>query len=102
MNDTYQVVYSIEAEQDLVEILVYGIQTWGEVQAESFYLDMQSKIETLKTQPHRVCEKQLSNGRKVRDFMLLDTPYRAPFIIDQKKQQVIILRILRTERIFKD
>ena len=97
----YQIVYTNEAEQDLVEMLIYGIQEWGEMQAESFYLDITRKIETLTTHPNRVREKYLTNGRKVRDFIVVGTPYRAPFLIDQYKKQVIILRVLRTQRNFE-
>lgn len=80
----YQIAYSSEAEQDLIDMLIYGIQEWGEVQAESFYLDITSRIDTLKTNPNRVREKYIANGRKIRDFIMVGTPYRAPFLIDQR------------------
>lgn len=80
----YQIAYSSEAEQALIDMLIYGIQEWGEVQVESFYLDITSRIDTLKINPNRVREQYIVNGRKIRDFIMVGTPYRAPFLIDQR------------------
>lgn len=60
----YQIAYSSEAEQDLIDMLIYGIQEWGEVQVESFYLDITSRIDTLKTNPNRVRENILRMAGK--------------------------------------
>lgn len=35
---SYDVSYLPQAEQDLIEILAYGIENWGEKLAESMYL----------------------------------------------------------------
>lgn len=44
---TYEVSYLPQAEQDLIEILAYGIETWGEKLAEGMYLKITEQLETL-------------------------------------------------------
>ena len=44
---TYEVSYLPQAEQDLIEILSYGIETWGEILAEGMYLKITKQLETL-------------------------------------------------------
>ncbi|MFU8927711.1 type II toxin-antitoxin system RelE/ParE family toxin [Acinetobacter puyangensis] len=41
------VLYSPEAEQDLIEILAYGIERWGEQLAQEVYVKITEQLETL-------------------------------------------------------
>jgi plasmid stabilization system protein ParE len=44
---SYEVSYLPQAEQDLIDILAYGIENWGEQLAESMYLKITDQLETL-------------------------------------------------------
>ena len=44
---SYDVSYLPQAEQDLIEILAYGIEKWGEKLAESMYLKITEQLETV-------------------------------------------------------
>lgn len=41
---SYDVSYLPQAEQDLIEILVYGIENWGEKLAEIMYLKITDQL----------------------------------------------------------
>ena len=43
---SYNVSYLPQAEQDLIEILAYGIENWGENLAEKMYLKITEQLET--------------------------------------------------------
>jgi plasmid stabilization system protein ParE len=82
---SYEVSYLPQAEQDLIEILAYGIENWGEKLAESMYLKITDQLETLYFSPNR-------------EMLIVDSPYRAIIQIEEDKKQVFILRILHTSR----
>ena len=84
-----------QAEQDLIDILAYGIENWGEQLAESMYLKITDQLETLYFSPNRT-KKKGSLG--TREMLIVDSPYRAIIHIDEEKKQVFILRILHTSR----
>lgn len=90
----YIVLYSPEAEQDLIEILAYGIETWGERLAEEMYFNITDQLQTLYFFPYRTKPKTLNTREK----MIIDTPYRAILEIDELNKQVFILRILHTSQ----
>ena len=92
---TYEVSYLPQAEQDLIEILAYGIETWGEKLAEGMYLKISAQLETLYFSPNRT-KKKGSLGR--REMLISDSPYRAIIQIDEEAKRVFILRILHTSR----
>ena len=92
---SYDVSYLPQAEQDLIEILAYGIEKWGEKLAESMYLKITEQLETLYFSPNRT-KKKGSLG--TREMLIVDSPYRAIIQIDEEKKQVFILRILHTSR----
>ena len=92
---SYDVSYLPQAEQDLVEILAYGIENWGEELAESMYLKITEQLETLYFSPNRT-KKRGSLG--TREMLISDSPYRAIIQVNDKKKQVFILRILHTSR----
>ena len=50
---SYEVSYLPQAEQDLIDILAYGIENWGEQLAESMYLKITDQLETLYFSPNR-------------------------------------------------
>ncbi|OUY08191.1 type II toxin-antitoxin system RelE/ParE family toxin [Acinetobacter populi] len=90
----YIVLYSPEAEQDLIEILAYGIERWGEQLAEEMYVKITGQLETLYFFPYRTKARRFNTREK----LILDTPYRAIILIDENKKQVFILRILHTSK----
>ena len=92
---SYDVSYLPQAEQDLIEILAYGIENWGEKLAESMYLKITDQLETLYFSPNRT-KKQGSLG--TREMLIVDSPYRAIIQIEEDRKQVFILRILHTSR----
>ena len=92
---SYDVSYLPQAEQDLIEILAYGIENWGEKLAESMYLKITEQLETLYFSPNRT-KKKGSLG--TREMLISDSPYRAIVQIDEEAKKVFILRILHTSR----
>ena len=92
---SYDVSYLPQAEQDLIEILAYGIENWGEKLAESMYLKITEQLETLYFWPNRT-KKKGSLG--TREMLISDSPYRAIIQIDEDAKRVFILRILHTSR----
>ena len=92
---SYDVSYLPQAEQDLIEILAYGIEKWGEKLAESMYLKITEQLETLYFSPNRT-KKKGSLG--TREMLISDSPYRAIIQIDEEAKRVFILRILHTSR----
>ena len=91
----YDVSYLPQAEQDLIEILAYVIENWGEKLAESMYLKITEQLETLYFSPNRT-KKKGSLG--TREMLISDSPYRAIIQIDEEAKRVFILRILHTSR----
>ena len=91
----YEVSYLPQAEQDLIEILAYGIENWGEKLAESMYLKITDQLETLYFSPNRTKRK---GSLGTREMLISDIPYRAIIQIDEEKKKVFILRILHTSR----
>ena len=92
---SYDVSYLPQAEQDLIEILAYGIENWGEKLAESMNLKITEQLETLYFSPNRT-KKKGSLG--TREMLISDSPYRAIIQIDEEAKRVFILRILHTSR----
>lgn len=92
---SYDVSYLPQAEQDLIEILAYGIENWGEKLAESMYLKITEQLETLYFSPNRT-KKKGSLG--TREMLISDSQYRAIIQIDEEAKRVFILRILHTSR----
>ena len=92
---TYEVSYLPQAEQDLIEILAYGIETWGENLAEGMYLKITDQLETLYFFPKRT-KRRGSLG--TREMLISHSPYRAIIQIDEEAKRVFILRILHTSR----
>ena len=92
---SYEVSYLPQAEQDLIDILAYGIENWGEQLAESMYLKITDQLETLYFSPNRT-KKKGSLG--TREMLISDSPYRAIIKIYEEKKHVFILRILHTSR----
>ena len=92
---SYDVSYLPQAEQDLIEILAYGIENWGENLAEKMYLKITEQLETLYFSPNRT-KKKGSLG--TREMLISDSPYRAIIQIDEEAKRVVILRILHTSR----
>ena len=92
---SYEVSYLPQAEQDLIDILAYGIENWGEQLAESMYLKITDQLETLYFSPNRT-KKKGSLG--TREMLISDSPYRAIIQIDEETKRVFILRILHTSR----
>ena len=92
---SYDVSYLPQAEQDLIEILAYGIENWGEQLAEKMYLKITEQLETLYFSPNRT-KKKGSLG--TREMLISDSPYRAIIQIDEEAKRVFILRILHTSR----
>ena len=68
---SYDVSYLPQAEQDLIEILAYGIENWGEKLAESMYLKITEQLETLYFSPNRT-KKKGSLG--TREMLISDSP----------------------------
>ena len=79
---SYEVSYLPQAEQDLIDILAYGIENWGEQLAESMYLKITDQLETLYFSPNRT-KKKGSLG--TREMLIVDSPYRAIIHIDEEK-----------------
>ena len=92
---SYDVSYLPQAEQDLIEILAYGIENWGEKLAESMYLKITEQLETLYFSPNRTKRK---GSLGTREMLSSDSPYRAIIQVDEETKQVFILRILHTAR----
>ena len=92
---SYDVSYLPQAEQDLIEILAYGIENWGEKLAESMYLKITDQLETLYFSPNRTKRK---GSLGTREMLISDSPYRAIIQIDEDAKRVFILRILHTSR----
>lgn len=92
---SYDVSYLPQAEQDLIDILAYGIENWGEKLAESMYLKITEQLETLYFSPNRTKRK---GSLGTREMLISDSPYRAIIQVDEETKQVFILRILHTAR----
>ena len=92
---SYDVSYLPQAEQDLIEILAYGIENWGEKLAESMYLKITEQLETLYFSPN---PNQKKGSLGTREMLISDSPYRAIIQIDEEAKRVFILRILHTSR----
>ena len=92
---SYDVSYLPQAEQDLIEILAYGIEKWGEKLAESMYLKITEQLETLYFSPKRTKRK---GSLGTREMLISNSPYRAIIQIDEEAKRVFILRILHTSR----
>ena len=92
---SYDVSYLPQAEQDLIEILAYGIENWGEKLAESMYLKITEQLATLYFSPNRTKRK---GSLGTREMLISDSPYSAIIQIDEETKQVFILRILHTAR----
>ena len=92
---TYEVSYLPQAEQDLIEILAYGIETWGEKLAEKMYLKITEQLETLYFSPKRT---KIKGSLGTREMLISDSPYSAIIQIDEGAKRVFILRILHTSR----
>ena len=92
---SYEVSYLPQAEQDLIDILAYGIENWGEQLAESMYLKITDQLETLYFSPNRTKRK---GSLGTREMLISDSPYRAIIQIDEEAKRVFILRILHTSR----
>ena len=84
---SYEVSYLPQAEQDLIDILAYGIENWGEQLAESMYLKITDQLETLYFSPNRT-KKKGSLG--TREILIVDRPYDAIIHIDEEKKKNII------------
>lgn len=91
----YQVVYTPLAEQDLIEILAYGIETWGEQRAEAMYMQITGQLEDLYFFPYRSHAKGLLGTR---ELLVGNNLYRAILTIDEAIKTVFILRILHTSQ----
>lgn len=94
---SYQVFYLPHAEQDLIEIFVYGSEKWGEAQAERMYKQITEQLETLYSSPYRTQRKGSFNTR---EMLILNSPYRAIIKIEEELKKVFILRILHTSQDF--
>ena len=84
---SYEVSYLPQAEQDLIDILAYGIENWGEQLAESMYLKITDQLETLYFSPNRT-KKKGSLG--TREMLIVDSLYRAIIQLDEEKKPVFI------------
>lgn len=91
----YQVVYTPLAEQDLIELLVYGIETWGEQRAEAMYVQISAQLEELYFFPYRSHAK---GSLGTRELLVGNHLYRAILTIDEALKSVTILRILHTSQ----
>ena len=91
----YEVNYLPHAKQDLIDILAYGIEVWGEEQAEKMHIKITEQLDSLSFSPKRTKKK----GRLgTREMQILDSPYKAIIKIDEKTKQVLIVRILHGTR----
>lgn len=93
----YSVYYLPQAKQDLLEILAYGIENWGEQRAEEMYCKITKQLETLYFFPYRT-KSRLLEMIDTREMLIVNSPYRAIIQIDEPQKQVFILRILHTSR----
>jgi len=91
----YAVVYTSLAEQDLIGILAYGIETWGEQRAEAMYLQITGQLEDLYFFPYRSHAK---GSLGTREILVGNNLYRAILSIDKEQKTVFILRILHTSQ----
>ncbi|WP_228212297.1 type II toxin-antitoxin system RelE/ParE family toxin [Acinetobacter stercoris] len=88
-------VYTPLAEQDLVEILAYGIERWGEQRTEAMYMQITGQLEDLYFFPYRSHEK---GSLGTRELLVGNNLYRAILTIDETIKKVFILRILHTSQ----
>lgn len=92
----YTVIYEPQAEDDLIEIVLYYIEQSGFVLGETIQKRLQAHIALLQTIPYRTIESPLAEN--VREFLIERLPYKAYFTIDESSKSVFILRILHTSR----
>ncbi|VTX88209.1 type II toxin-antitoxin system RelE/ParE family toxin [Acinetobacter ursingii] len=92
---SYEVVYTALAEQDLIDILAYGIEIWGELQAEKMYVQIIEQLEQLYFFPYRSKSK---GSLGTRELLVGQQRYRAILQIHEEQKQVLILRILHTSQ----
>ena len=83
---SYDVSYLPQAEQDLIEILAYGIENWGEKLAESMYLKITEQLETLYFSPNRTKRK---GSLGTREMLISDSPYRAIIQVDEEPSKFL-------------
>lgn len=92
---SYEVAYTALAEQDLIDILAYGIETWGETQAEKMYVQITEQLEQLYFFPYRSKSK---GSLGTRELLVGQQRYRTILQIHEEPKQVLILRILHTSQ----
>ncbi len=94
----YRIIYEPEAENDLIEILSYYAETGGMSLADAINQRMRRHIDRLKAMPQRIADSQIVPDAK--GFLIEKLPYWAYFVIDDARQEVLILNIIHTRRKF--
>ncbi len=92
----YRVIYEPQAEEDLVEIVLYYTLQGGFSLAETIEQRLKTSIASLKSMPYRCPKSNLCADE--RHLSIHKLPYRAYFLVNKDKKEVYILRILHTSR----
>ncbi len=94
----YQVLYSIEANNDLADIYNYYLQEVNENLADKILEQIVESLAKLDFSPYRtVASHKIA---KAREFKIPNLSYRAFIVIDEQTKIVKILHIVHTSRMF--
>lgn len=92
----YSVVLSDEFLVDLDELLLYYVSVGGENLADTIYNRIYEGLQSLTTMPKRC--PNYPRLPDIRQLTIDKVPYRAYFKIDDRVNEVQVLRILHTSR----
>ncbi|TNH08318.1 type II toxin-antitoxin system RelE/ParE family toxin [Testudinibacter sp. TR-2022] len=90
--------YSLEAEDDLAEITAYYLAESGTILAERILLQITERIASLSHFPYRTLASQKVIG--TREFKITGLPYNVFLVIEEAHEQIKVLRVLHTSRLF--
>ena len=87
-----QILFSDKAEEDLIKITEYTIDTWGFKQADKYNLDIENAYKTIQENPFHPLSKSKENILK--DLRSFNVGKHAIFYRILNKKSVEIIRIL--------
>ena len=92
----YKIIYESEAENDLEEIVFYYAEQVGLKLAQDINNRIRDHIKRLENMPFRSIESDCILG--AREFLIEKLPYRAYFVVNEKRQEIHVLNIVHTAR----
>lgn len=92
----YSVIYQPQAENDLIDILVYYTEQGGYTLGETIFDRIKTHIDRLDRFPYRTTESETIAD--AREFLIEKLPYKAYILIEEEAKTVRVVRILHTAK----